>query len=399
MHRPIRLVLGGAVWFAALSAIGASVYTVRARTARDVERLSLRSAAGFDLAPGNLVFVATDRGLVHVGEVATTAPDEEAVTLTIDPPAFAALNESTQATCWRTPLSAEQAIDALLPPTIQRQAAEQIVADWREHDEVLTTVWAPIAAELFSAYLQVVRDDIEASVRRHEKQLWAIAKARGRSIAAEWPAIQQRLQPILQEHLTPVLSRLLSQALLDAPKVRIAWSIARGRNAEAYQAMLDWISEYLANMSDRDRAELNSAFARAWDAATEDEILTERFAGIGRDIVEDRELREVFAEIYREAISQNPQTDRFIRTHVLESPELRKQMYVFIELFAPTARKIAALCLFDENGATRPEVVHLVRSVALGREVCWVTLHTPDADAPALRPGSELVAGAARANP
>ena len=39
----------------------------------------------------------------------------------------------------------------------------------------------------------------------------------------------------------------------------------------------------------------------------------------------------------------------------------------------PTQR-VAAICLFDENGATRPEVVHLVRSIALQRRVSWVTL-------------------------
>ncbi len=87
-QRQIRLVLGAAVWFAAFSAIGASVYTVRARTARDVERLALRSASGFNLAPGDLVFVATDRGLVHVGEVAERGPNEDAVALGIDPTAF-----------------------------------------------------------------------------------------------------------------------------------------------------------------------------------------------------------------------------------------------------------------------------------------------------------------------
>ncbi len=391
-QRPIRLVLGGAMWLAAISAIGASVYTVRARTTRAVELLSLRSASGFDLTPGDPVFVATDRGLAHIGEVAARAPDGHTVTLTIAPPAFAELNRSTRATYWQTPLSAEQAIDALLPPTIQRQAAEQIVADWREHDEALTAAWTPIVAELLSAYLQVVGDDIEASVQRHEAQLWAIAKAHGRSISAEWPAIQRQLQPILQQHLTPVLSRLLSEALLDAPKVSIAWNIARGRNAEAYQAMLDWVTEYLADMPDRDKAELGEAVLTSWEKAKADPVLAQRVAGIGRGIVEDRELRDVFAQIYREAISQNPRTHEFLREQVFESAELREHMYTFIELFAPTARKVAALCLFDESGATRPEVVHLVRFIALRREVCWITLDTPDADAPALEPGSVLVA-------
>ncbi|MFQ5591427.1 MAG: hypothetical protein ACE5HE_09715 [Phycisphaerae bacterium] len=391
LTRPARCVLGGALWVAALAAIGTSLHVVRARTARAVEHLILRSTSGVDLKAGDLVFLGLDRGLVHAGEVSGVTADGQTIALAIDPGAFATLNESTRATYWQTPLSAERAIDALLPPTIQRQAAEQIAADWREHDDALAAAWAPVVAELLSAYLQAVAEDVEASVKRHEGELWSISKAHGRLIAAEWPEIQRRVQPILERHLTPVLSRLLSDALLDAPKVSIAWNIARGRNAEAYQAMLDWLTEYLANMPENDKAELSAAAIAAWEAGKEDVILTRLLSSIGVRILEDERLREVLLDVYRESVSRNPRTHHFIRTKVLQSAELRTQVYAFIELFAPTARKVAALCLFDEDGATRPEVVHLVRSVALGREVCWVTLDTPDADAPPLpREGASL---------
>jgi len=53
---------------------------------------------------------------------------------------------------------------------------------------------------------------------------------------------------------------------------------------------------------------------------------------------------------------------------------------------------VAAICLFDENGATRPEVVHLVRSIALRRRVSWVTLENVEPDGERLPPNALIQA-------
>ncbi len=456
--RIIALLLGGGLWLAGLSTVASSVYTVRARVSRPTRLLRVRVPSSVGLTKGDSVFYTTAAGLKRVGEVVeevsndrensdrrinrdatvreranrdaaggarkdsrtsgnrdatvrerairtatvrerairTATAEERTYTLAIEPLAFDRLNASTRATCWRTPLSAEAAITALLPVVVQRKVSHAISADWRNHQEELADAWRPVARELASSYLAVVNDDIQAAFRRHDDELWTIARSHAREFAARWPAIQEHLGPILQEQLTPVLSRLMNEAIAEAPKMSIAWNVARGNNTVAFQRMLDFLADFLAQMSDGDRAELSEAVKLAWEASRNDPVLVRQFSEIGREMLDDKRLWNLLTEIYNEAIANNPRTAEFLRREVLESPRIREHIYRFIETFGPTARGVLSLCLFDEEGVTRPEVVHIVRSAALGRNIAWITLETIDADAPPLGPGATLVAAPPR---
>jgi len=386
------ILLGTAFWLTVCWMLCASAYRVYARATRDTIPVHLSAPPGHGLSVGDGVFSSTQTGLKRIGEVSGVADNGAGVALSINPHAFNDLNTSIVAVCWRTPMNAEQALTALLPPAIQRRVTDQIADAWREGEEELLAAWKPIVADLTGAYLNLIADDVEQAVSRRKDELTAVTRSHRDALAAEWPAIQARLSPIMKEHLTPVLSRLMSDALDDAPKARIAWSIARGKNTQAFRQVLDWLAEYLAQMSDQDKAEMSEAVENSWEAARDDDQLVGHFKKLGRNIRDDRRLRALLTEIYREAISENPQTAEYLRAHILESSRVHEQAYAFIEWFAPTARRAVAICLFDESGVTRPEVVHLVRSTALGRQVAWVTLDTPGVDAPPLEPGATVAA-------
>lgn len=389
-RRTIHLFFGLLLWLTCAVAAFATWRTVQLRTGRQTSSAVVSLAPGDRCAPGDLVFVETDHGLDRVGVVASRGSQPDSILLAIETDAFAKLNTSTQAVCRQTPLSVEQAVGTLLPPGVQRRAAEYLASDWRGLEDGLATIWEPIIKELAGTYLKSVGVELEASIKKREHLFWDIALRHGQALATEWPAVQDRLSPILQRHLTPVLSRLVENALADAPKVSIAWEVAKGNSADAFRLMIDWLVEYLSNMSDEDLAEMGEAVQKTWSVARQDAILVRKFERLGHGILEDRQLRDLFIEIYREAIANNPRTTDFVRTQILESPQLRSRMFDFFDAFAPTARKVAAICLFDENGATRPEVVHLVRSVGFRRRVSWVVLRTTDMNALALEGGATL---------
>lgn len=393
-HRvAIQTALGGALWLLAVAGVTAGLNTVRARAARATHILRIAPGVGHGLAKGDIVFFQTVSGLKRAGEVASVDRDGRIVELAILSDVARRLNRSARATCWRTPLTAEQAINALLPPVVQRRVADQLTGAWRLHEGQLAKIWGPLTAELARAYLNEVGDDLEAAIERHSDELWTIAQAHGDHVLVQWPIIQGRLNPILREHLTPVLGRLMHEAADQAPKIRIAWSVARGDSEAAFRHMLDSLAEYLANMPEDDRTEMAAAVRNAWEAAARDEVLSESLGLIGRAIYEDEDLRGVLKNIYREAVVDNPRTEAFFRTEILDSPEVRQKVFAFMELIGPTAQRVAAICLFDENGATRPEVVHLVRSIALRRHVSWVTLENLEPDGEPLPSNALIQAG------
>lgn len=330
------------------------------------------------LRVGDRVFMEEDRGLTCVGEVAEISTDPTRMKLAVLPQAWSQLNTSTSAAYWHTPLTAEDALGALLPREIQGLAAQRIRTDWRRFEEQVMATWGPWLQELGSAFFDVIDEDIDRSFERHQEELLAIAVEHGEAVSQAWPAIQPRLQPILEEYLTPVLGRLMNEAVSDAPKLRIALSMARGRHAEAYQQILDWFTAYLGEMPEKDRRELREAFRQAWLAASADEVLKTETSRLGREFMNDQRLHAVLSEVYRESVTENPRAAEFFRSRVVESPDFRSHFFALVDLLAPTLREVAALALFDQHGATRPEVVHVLRSVALRREVAWVTLHTPN---------------------
>jgi hypothetical protein len=152
--------------------------------------------------------------------------------------------------------------------------------------------------------------------------------------------------------------------------------------------MLDWMSAYLADLPESDRATLRDALNRTWQSASADAELQEELGRLGHALLHDPRWHVVLRDVYREAVTENPRAKEFLQKEVLDSPEFRAQFFELLDLLAPTLREVAALSLFDEHGATRPEVVHVLRSVALNRDLAWITLKTGSDGARPLVPNS-----------
>ena len=122
MHRRRRvyLLLGTATWTVVVGATLSAVHTVRARATKATRSIELHIPATIALKPGDAVYLATDVGLRPIGEVTRRSATAQSVTLAIEPSSYDRLNESTTARCRQTPLTIEQAVDALLPHRIER---------------------------------------------------------------------------------------------------------------------------------------------------------------------------------------------------------------------------------------------------------------------------------------
>lgn len=390
-RRKTYRILGGALWISALGLILGSAWGVRARAMRQQNTIVLEAPEHHRLRPGDVVYERTPTGMQRIGEVSICGPTSTRVKLAIGPEAYARMTTASTVACWRTPLSAEESIETLLPPAIQEDIARCIAADWKARESEFLTVWRPMVAELARAYMSVVGAEIERVLFEQQDDIAGVSSHVMRKLSAHWPAIQRRLSPILRAHLTPVLSRLMDKALDDAPKTRIAWHIYRNDSAEALQLMLDWLTKYLAELTPHDREALAVALHKTWASAAHDEQLAAALNELGSALAEDEELRELLRDIYHEVIADNPRTAEFIRTRVIESPTVRTEMYRLLEWFGPTARQVAKIVLFND-GYTRPEVVHLLRSAALRRKISWVTIDTPTIPAEPLAPGTLLTA-------
>lgn len=374
--------LGILCWVALCWMIVASAGTVGKHVARPVESLALAVDGDTGLSRGDAVYLVSSHGLEQVGEVFSAIPSSGRVRLRLEQGTGARLTSNTKATCWHTPLAAEDVLPALLPRAIQQRIAQCIARDWQDHEGRLAAAWAPVASELAHAFLDIIAVDVQESIHVRRDELLAIAHQHAQELARDWPEIQSRVNPIIERHLTPVLGRLMNDAISEAPKITIAWHVAKGETAEAYQAMLNWLGDYLVAMPDADRKELERAFQNTWEAIRNDPVLAEHMADLGRRILNDPQLRDTLTAIYREAIVENPKTADLLRRRLLESETVRSHMYDFLETFGPTARSAMAILLFDDRGRTRPEVVQFIRSTTLRRQVAWVTLDAGEKIAP-----------------
>ncbi len=346
------------------------MWTVGHRMLRRTTAIRVPAPKEHGLAIGDTVFLATDSGLHRVGEVGSVTHDT--ISLSIDQK-FGDLAD-TLATCWRTPLSAEKTVSTLLPRDIQDQVVARISQAWRYRGGELAEIWKPIAADMAVAYIRLIGDELGSSIRQHSDDMKVIGQEHLRRLGEDWPAIQLWLRPILQEHLAPTISRLASDALSDAPKAQIAWNMAKGEHDVAYKLMFDWLGDYVADMPEDDRRELYRAIGKTWDAVQQNKELTARFEEILKRIHDDERIHRLLADIYRETMTENSRTIDFLRERAIDDPHVRQEVYRTLELLGPALKDMLAATMFDKSGTTRPEVVHLVRSIALRRKVAWVTL-------------------------
>jgi len=385
-----ELLLGVAMWVVVGVGFARAVQTVFDRTAVPGIDLFLDVEPGHRLRPGDPVYLAGREGLEPIGEVARVLPGGRRVQLAIVSQQAGRVNQSSEATCWQTPLSAQQAVEALLPPTIQDLAAQEIALSWQQNDEALSAAWEPLMRDVVDGFLPIAGAALKEALERREERVAAIVRSHGRAVVEEWPTISSRLLPILHEHITPLLMPLVVDAILAAPKLGLAADLARGRTHEASRRLADWFAMHVSSLPEEDLVALNMATGNAWDATCGDPVLLESLSRLARGVLEDAELRQLLAEVYREAIVDNPRTQEYVRQRILDTPRFRDRLYDSFELFGPAARKVAALCLLKADGATRPEIVHLVRSVAFRRSVAWVTLTTASPDAAPLDPAAIL---------
>lgn len=386
--------VGLLLWLAAGTVVIGSFNTVQRRVERNTENVSIALPPEVRVRPGDAVYLSSDAGLQHVGEVASVDEEGGEAALALEPGTRGRLNATSTATCWEAPLPVEEALPVLFPRSIQDRMAAELVEEWGKRKVRMMAAWAPVVRNLAETYVDLIRHDIQLALERRNDDLWQISKKHGEEVIASWPRLQRALGPIMEEHLTPVLSRLLNDAIAEAPKISIAWSVARGRNEEAYQKMLNFLGEYLATISTSDKAELERAIERTWRHAKDDQRLQQEVAALARSVLEDQELRTLITEVYEEAIVDNPRTTAFLRNRVLESPEVKGHLYDLVEEIAPMAEQMLTIWLFDTKGRTRPEIVQFVRSTALDRNVSWVTLERGDRNGPALREDDILLSGA-----
>jgi hypothetical protein len=387
------LVLGALLWSLAGAAVLASVSAVRSRTNRPCRVVSIQLAGNLELHPGDAVFVLRPAGLDRVGEVTAVVRPESRLriaALSIEPRVAGELNASTRVSVWQTPLSAQGALESLLPAGVLERVAAKINEDWRSRETEIAVLWTPVLAQIGEAYLRLIVEEFRVALQRQEERLWSVARRHGDDLARRWPTIQQRLAPILEDHVMPILRRMLSGALSEAPKVDIALLVAKLDFAGAFQQMVDALARYLATMPEHERQEMEQALRRARDEARRDPVLARQLSEWSGGILHDEELQQTLSSIYREAFGENPRNVEFMRRHVLESEMVQARLFETVESFGPTARSVLEMCLFDDRGATRPEVVHLLRSVSLQRRLAWVTLEVPDPEAPSLPEGAVL---------
>ncbi|MGB0716450.1 MAG: hypothetical protein ACPGXK_11260 [Phycisphaerae bacterium] len=384
--------VGVTLWIAACAVLFASFETVQSRVERNTEEIFVALPLDARLRPGDGVYLSGTSGLSHVGEVSSVDQAGDRARLSLQPGTRARLNVGTTATCWQAPLPVEQALPVLFPRSIQDRMSAQLVEEWSRRKLRMTAAWTPVVRDLAETYVELIRHDIQLALQKRNEQLWQISKRHGEEVVESWPKLQRALGPVLEKHLTPVLSRLMNDAISEAPKISIAWSVARGQNEEAYQKMLNFMGEYLALMSEQDKAELERAIEQTWRHAKENKRLQEEVAALARSVLEDQELRVLIADVYEEAIVGNPRTTAFLRQRVLESPEMQKHLYDLVEEIAPMAEQMLSIWLFDTQGRTRPEIVQFVRSTALDRNVSWLTLETGREQKP-LEEGQVLQAG------
>lgn len=205
------------MWLAAVVATGGSAYTVGHRMLRPTATIRIPAPKRHGLAPGDTVFLATKSGLRRVGEVGSVQRDT--ITLSVDPK-FGNLT-GNQATCWLTPLSAEEVVSALLPADIRERAEAHVAQVWQERGGELMEIWKPIAANLAMAYIRLIGDESGTADFLRERII-------------DNPHVRQEVYRTL-EILGPTLRNVLTTTLFDQngitrPEiVHLVRSIALGR--------------------------------------------------------------------------------------------------------------------------------------------------------------------------
>ena len=401
MSRIVRIVVGMAIWIAA---VGAGWWALAGRGERSpiAPRLTrqlwdyaagrrrvvgVRFSQRVDLRPGDPVFVIKGpEAIRQVGEVASVSATPSGLTGRIvlyscAPP----ITGDAHLSYHQTPYSIGWVLRTMLSEKNRRQIMAELAAALDAHREELVVLLRPVVQDALRDALRVIEQDLPAVLQRRHEELERLGNKYQREILEKelLPLVRDEIWPIVRRHAEPVAAEVGREIWQRASLWRFGWRYAydmsplpekRLTEKEWSRFLREEIVPVLEAHTDQ-FIELQQRIVA--DTARNPKVREVVRRSLAR-IASDPEARRILREVVDEVIIDNPRLRAVFDRH-WHSPRVRQAVQWASARLEPTAIRIGEVLLGTPAEGITPEFARVLRTQILGKDRRWLVLETAPA--------------------
>lgn len=337
------------------------------------------------------IFVATADGrYVQAGHVSsvdgTRSRDPQPATevqVVIYDSAISSCPDGFRLEYYTTPMSLDWVIKMMIPEERQQQIRELIQTEWEQHQHDVMQELQPVMAEAIRRATRAVEAELPAIMEAHRDEF------RGLSNRFETEILRQELLPLVREEIFPIVQEEAEPLVRDI-----------GRSLWDRVSLFSFTWRYLYDISPLpERDAVNTEFQRFIDseAVPELESRSEEIIQVTQSVIdrvmrnervrstirentqrvaEDPELRQIVAQIIREATLENDRLHQDLRDY-WNSRNTQNALKMATSRFEPVVRSIGDVIFGTRETGITPEFSRILRSQILKKDRRWFVM-VPD---------------------
>lgn len=270
-------------------------------------------------------------------------------------------------------------VQTLLPPE-KREKIQQLIREAIELDgDEIAAAMQPIVTRSLRESVPVVERALKESVARHRDEIEQLGERYRQAILEErlLPLVREEVMPIVREHAEPV-AQTIGRELWDSASIwRFGWRALYDRAPLPGRDLLkeEWdrfVQEEAVPIVERHMDEVIEAQRNILIDISKNPRVREELREVASELANDPELQKLVTAIVRESIIENREL-REVWAENWQSEDAQAALQLTGRRLEPVVRQIGDELFGTREDGISPSFARVLRHQVLGKDRRWIT--------------------------
>ena len=287
-------------------------------------------------------------------------------------------------TMHETPASLEWVIKEMTKDGAWEEYQADLQAAFKEHGAEIMEEFRPVLEAGLRDAAIVVGQDLKVAFEARRERLEDIAKRYENELVRKKivPLIQEEILPIVKRNAEPTLDEVGSEIWQRASLWRFGWRAAYDKLPLPKKELTrkEWdrfVEDEVVPILQAHVDDFIEVQKNILTDVTRNKKVRATFRDSARQIMEDKEIREILEEIFVEVFVKNPRLKKVVTDH-WQSKQTQQAVSTASDKFERTIVRISEKMFGTPKTQITPSFARVLRNQVLRKDSRWFIVHAPD---------------------
>ena len=273
-------------------------------------------------------------------------------------------------------------IQTMMSPEMKTKIGNLIINSFDRNRDVLVAAFEPVVKESISAATVILREDLEKSFDRHQKEIDQLSERFQNELLQEQilPLVQDEIWPVVQEESQPLATTIGREIWREVSVWRFGWRYLydksplpdRKLSEQEFERFVDDKAIPILKEHVDDFVGLQQ---RLLTRISTNEKVKATVSAALREVATDPEVRDLVSVIFREVVTDNDRLKNTLESK-WKTDAGRRAIWMANNRLDPTVRRIGETMFGSPETEITPEFARVLRNRVMHKDARWLTLHS-----------------------